>query len=403
MVYKCKRKHDFYMDYESALVLFREAKLFKNPELTRIDYLTSLTGVPKKSIENFFGQNALNLQDLEDLKKGKTIIRSASFTKYDKMEGFRRLMEVFLRNPRPLKDELSQLSKEFGATEKNLHDWFIKKRLELGISTKTFTYESYKTNYNYSRFKNRKMIASGKTGEILKEEFSKSQYISSAKTHEIAERCGLKYIQVQAYFQTQRSKTGNTEGAVREKLTVEEKSLILDRLKQDPHLAGQAIKDLSVEIGKSWNQVNKFVLAERRKLTPNLCFISDDQREILLKFYAQQNNLDGLKRRVEIHKATGLSVTTIFNFFNGQRRKDGVKPDSKSKDKHKCHNITETALKKEKKLVQLFKEAKGVSEKQNIVTRISNTTGVRELVVRKYLIKMKVAGPSDFQRNAFKK
>ena len=134
----------------------------------------------------------MNLQDLKDLKEGKTLIRFTHITKYDKNEGYRRLLEKFIKNPRPLKDELSQLSKELGANEKNLHDWFIRKRLELGISTKSFSVDSMRQNYDHSRFKNRKMISMGEQGRILNEEFARSQYISPAKTHEIAERCGLK-------------------------------------------------------------------------------------------------------------------------------------------------------------------------------------------------------------------
>ena len=394
MVYKTIRKHDFYMDYESALVLFQEAKVFKSPEITRLDYLMDLTGVPKISIKNFFSQNALNLQDLEDLKKGKTIPRFASFTKYDKVKGLQKLLESFLENPRPLKDDLSKLSEEFGASEKHLQDWFIKKRVELGISTKTFQYESSRHNYDHSRFKNRKMVAVGKVGEILKAEFAKNQYISPEKTQELAEHCGLTFTQVQTFFQDKRMKTGNTDSFAREKLTSKEKKLILDRLKQDPHLAGQAITNLAVEIGKSWNQVNNFVLAERKKRKPTLCFISNDQREILLKFYKQQNNLNDLKRRVEIHKATGLSVDTIFNFFNGQRYKEGVKPDSK-KNSHKGSH-TEKVLKSESKLIQQIKVADGPLEKQKAVTRLSNATGIRELLIKNYLIKRKLAEPSDF-------
>ena len=402
--WKPKHKHDFYMDYESALVLFREAKMFEKPEITRIDYLTNLTGVPRKTIENFFAQNALNIQDLEDLKKGKTILRFATFTKYDKREGLRRLLEEFLKNPRPLKDELSELSKEFGTNEKNIQDWFNKKRLELGISTRNFTYESLRQNYDHSRFKNRKtMTAMGKASKILKEEFARSQYISPAKTQEIADRCGLKYKQVQTYFQTQRCKTGNTEGSFRQKLTVDEKKLILNRMKENPHLGGQGITDLATEIGKSWNQVNKFVLGERRKSKPTLYFISAEQKEILLKFYAQQNNLNDLERRVEIHKATGLSVDTIFNFFNGQRVKDGVKPDSTkgscqgSNTKNHRVPYAKNVLRKEKKLLQEFKVAEGFFEKQKVVTKLSNATGVRELLVKNYLIKTKLAKKSDFQ------
>ena len=44
----------FTLCYESSLVLFQEAKIFKDPKRTRINYLTDLTGLPKKSIEVFF-------------------------------------------------------------------------------------------------------------------------------------------------------------------------------------------------------------------------------------------------------------------------------------------------------------------------------------------------------------
>ena len=195
-----QHKHDFYMDYESSLVLFQEAKKFENPKRTRVNYLTDLTGIPKKSIENFFSQYSLNLQDLKDLNEGKTLHRSTLITKYDKNEGHRRLLEMFVKNPHPLKDELGKLSKELGASERQLQSWFNKKRRELGISTKNIHYECHNYAPHY-RLK-------GRIKKMLQDEYALNHYISPAKTHEIAERCGLKYKQVQRYFQTQRSNTG---------------------------------------------------------------------------------------------------------------------------------------------------------------------------------------------------